>query len=144
MLQCFFSNVLKTSVEILGSKTNIWRKGPDLPVVISGSPIVEHPRGGVLIIGGLGYPFTICLMQDQMLPGKLCHNSSKLHASGLQLSSSQIILLIVPTKYRTEMSFQCKQRRFFFSLIHCCNDQIINTVGWLLITKANLLSEKRI
>jgi hypothetical protein len=37
----------------LDSNSNNWRKGPDLPVVISGSPIVEHPRGGVLIIGGL-------------------------------------------------------------------------------------------
>ncbi len=39
-------------MEILDSETNNWRKGPDLPAALSGSPIVEHPRGGVLIIGG--------------------------------------------------------------------------------------------
>jgi hypothetical protein len=43
-----------SSVEILDVGSNHWRKGPDLPYPICCSVIVEHPTGGVALIGGRG------------------------------------------------------------------------------------------
>jgi len=40
------------SVEIMDEGTNIWRKGPELPFGICCSAMVEHPDGGVVLIGG--------------------------------------------------------------------------------------------
>ena len=42
-----------SSVEILDEGTNEWRQGPELPHPICCSAAVEHPLGGVALIGGL-------------------------------------------------------------------------------------------
>ena len=44
-------NIL-SSVEILDEGSSEWRKGPELPYGICCSAIVEHPLGGVALIGG--------------------------------------------------------------------------------------------
>ncbi len=41
-----------SSVEILDVESNQWRKGPELPFPICCSAMVEHPSGGVVLIGG--------------------------------------------------------------------------------------------
>ena len=41
-----------TSVEILDQGSDVWRKGPDLPIPVFGAAMVEHPSGGVVLIGG--------------------------------------------------------------------------------------------
>jgi hypothetical protein len=41
-----------STVEILDVGSNKWRKGPDLPFGICCSSMVEHPSGGVALIGG--------------------------------------------------------------------------------------------
>jgi hypothetical protein len=47
-----------SSVEILDVGSNQWRMGPELPLHISGSAMVETPTGGVALIGGRGNDFT--------------------------------------------------------------------------------------
>ena len=42
-----------SSVEILDEGSNEWRQGPELPQPICCSNAVEHPLGGVALIGGL-------------------------------------------------------------------------------------------
>ncbi len=32
--------------------SNKWRKGPELPYPVHGSAMVDHPNGGVVLIGG--------------------------------------------------------------------------------------------
>ena len=41
-----------SSVEILDPGSSEWRKGPELPFPVYASAMVEHPRGGVVLIGG--------------------------------------------------------------------------------------------
>jgi hypothetical protein len=41
-----------SSVEILDNGSNTWRAGPDLPTTICCGVFVEHPAGGVVLIGG--------------------------------------------------------------------------------------------
>ena len=41
-----------SSVEILDEGSYEWRQGPELPLPISCSVIVEHPLGGIALIGG--------------------------------------------------------------------------------------------
>ena len=41
-----------SSVEILDEGSNEWRQGPELPLPICCSVIVEHPLGGIALIGG--------------------------------------------------------------------------------------------
>ena len=51
-----------SSVEFLDLETNVWRQGPELPIPIYGGASVQHPFGGVVIIGGFsqrGYLDTI-------------------------------------------------------------------------------------
>ena len=40
------------SVEIFNKATHNWFKGPPLPVAISYAAMVQHPSGGVVLIGG--------------------------------------------------------------------------------------------
>lgn len=44
--------ILKTT-EILNLKTNKWSPGPNLPVGLVTARMLEHPSGGVMIIGGM-------------------------------------------------------------------------------------------
>ncbi len=41
------------SVEILDEGASEWRNGPDLPFGISYASLVEHPAGGVILVGGM-------------------------------------------------------------------------------------------
>ncbi len=41
-----------STVEILDDGSSQWRKGPELPFPICCSAMVEHPSGGVILIGG--------------------------------------------------------------------------------------------
>ena len=41
-----------SSVEILDDGSSTWRAGPDLPTTICCGVLVEHPAGGVVLIGG--------------------------------------------------------------------------------------------
>ena len=41
-----------SSVEILDEGSNEWRQGPELPLPVCCSVIVEHPLGGIALIGG--------------------------------------------------------------------------------------------
>ena len=50
----YFDGSDLSSVEILDVASNQWLKGPELPFPISGSAMVEDPRGGVALIGGRG------------------------------------------------------------------------------------------
>ena len=47
-----FNNNEMSSVEILDEGSNEWRRGPELPFPICCSALVEHPLGGVVLIGG--------------------------------------------------------------------------------------------
>ena len=47
-----FNGMDLSSVELLDEGSNEWRKGPKLPYPIYGAAIVEHPLGGVALIGG--------------------------------------------------------------------------------------------
>ena len=42
-----------TTTEYLDAGNQVWKSGPMLPLDISGGFMLEHPRGGVLLIGGL-------------------------------------------------------------------------------------------
>ncbi len=44
---------LVKSTELLDAGSLTWRYGPPLPVVIQGSALVEDPKGGVILIGGI-------------------------------------------------------------------------------------------
>ena len=49
----FSTNVgLTASVEFLDLESNVWRQGPELPVRLNFGAIVQHPLGGVALIGG--------------------------------------------------------------------------------------------
>ena len=41
-----------SSVEILDTGSNTWRAGPDLPMTICCGVMIEHPLGGVVLVGG--------------------------------------------------------------------------------------------
>jgi hypothetical protein len=43
-----------TSVEILDIGTHEWRTGPELPIPIKHASMVDHPFGGLVLIGGYG------------------------------------------------------------------------------------------
>ena len=43
---------IKSSVEILNEGSNEWQTGPELPLSIVWSQMVEDPNGGVVLIGG--------------------------------------------------------------------------------------------
>jgi len=47
-----FKDTYLSSVEILDVGSNLWRKGPKLPYPICCSAMVEHPNGGVVLVGG--------------------------------------------------------------------------------------------
>ncbi len=47
-----FGGAWFSSVEILDKDSNGWREGPQLPIGINSSPMIEDPNGGVIIVGG--------------------------------------------------------------------------------------------
>ena len=49
----YTGNVLTASVEFLDLASNVWRLGPELPLQLMFGAIVQHPLGGVVLIGGL-------------------------------------------------------------------------------------------
>ena len=48
-----------SSVEVLDEGSNEWRQGPQLPFPICCSGIVQHPLGGVALIGGRATDVTL-------------------------------------------------------------------------------------
>ncbi len=42
-----------SSVEILDEASNNWRAGPQLPINILASQMIEDPNGGVILVGGI-------------------------------------------------------------------------------------------
>ena len=47
-----FNGYSMSSIEILDEGSNEWRLGPELPLPVCCSVIVEHPLGGIALIGG--------------------------------------------------------------------------------------------
>ena len=47
------SSTLATSTEFLDDGSQVWRYGPPLPILVKGAALVEEPKGGVILIGGL-------------------------------------------------------------------------------------------
>jgi hypothetical protein len=43
----------KNSVEILDANTSVWRLGHNLPVATWRASLIEDPRGGVILVGGV-------------------------------------------------------------------------------------------
>ncbi len=46
------SNEALTLVEFIDLDSSVWRQGPDLPQKITSSAMVQHPNGGVILVGG--------------------------------------------------------------------------------------------
>jgi hypothetical protein len=52
----------KTSVffaEILNESSSMWETGPELPISIIGSQMIEESNGGVILIGGTSFLDTL-------------------------------------------------------------------------------------
>jgi hypothetical protein len=47
-----FNPITLNSTEILDVATGVWTKGPDLPVPLMDARMEEHPKGGVVVLGG--------------------------------------------------------------------------------------------
>ncbi len=45
-------NEALTLVEFIDLDSSVWRQGPDLPQKITSSSMVQHPQGGVILVGG--------------------------------------------------------------------------------------------
>ncbi len=45
-------NEALTLVEFIDTDSSVWRQGPDLPQKNTSSAIVQHPQGGVILVGG--------------------------------------------------------------------------------------------
>ena len=48
-----YTGIGLSSVEFLDLASNVWRLGPELPLQLMFGAIVQHPLGGVVLIGGL-------------------------------------------------------------------------------------------
>ena len=48
-----WGNLLQSSVEFFDLDSNVWSTGPDLPFRFMFGALVQHPLGGVALIGGI-------------------------------------------------------------------------------------------
>jgi hypothetical protein len=88
-----------STVVILDAGENAWRRGPDLPVLLGSSRMVEGPDGGAVVIGGsldIGYTYSNSLYYlPHAGPGAVWTKMDQ----KLKTARTQHVAFLVPDEY---------------------------------------------